>query len=183
MTSLADLIAKGAEFGVFTYYLPFLIVFTIVYAVLTKTKIFGEDKKISGVIALIAALYVMTMGQTVGLFLASFFAGGSLILLLFFMALLIIGLVVGEKSWRSFETDKPLTGLFLIGIIIAVLLFYFAGGFKMLGITMPNVPSNLPTQIDQETLIIIGVLIFTGLLIWWMIGGRDNKSFLRIPLD
>ncbi|MDI6825801.1 MAG: hypothetical protein QMD36_01240 [Candidatus Aenigmarchaeota archaeon] len=183
MTTLADYIAKLAEFGIFTHYLPFLIVFAIVYAVLAKTKIFGEEKKISGLIALIAALYVMTMGQAVGLFLTSFFAGGATILLFLFMVMLIVGLIVGEKAWRSFETEKPLTGLFLFGIIIAVVLFYLAGGFDILGITLPGVPTNIPANIDQNTLIIIGVLIFTALLIWWMIGGPREKSFLRIPLE
>jgi len=182
MTAMSDLIVKLADFGVFTHYLPFLIVFTIVYAVLTKTKIFGEQKRISGIIALIVALYVMTMGQTFGLFLASFFAGGSVILIFFLMFLMIVGLVVGERAWRSFETEKPLTGLILVGVIIAAVLFYLAGGLDVLGISMPGVPTNIPANIDQNTLIIIGVLIFTAILIWWMIGGKgDLKGFEISP--
>jgi cation transport ATPase len=182
MVALADYLVGLAEFGIFTHYLPFLIVFVIVYAVLTKTKIFGEQKRISGVIALIAALYVMTMGQSFGLFLASFFAGGSIILILFLMALMIVGLVVGEKAWRSFETNKPLTGVILVGIIIAAFLFYMSGGFELLGITFPTVSGNLPGGVDQNTLIIIGVLIFTGLLVWWMIGGHEDvKGFDIMP--
>jgi hypothetical protein len=182
MTTLADYIAKLAEFGIFTHYLPFLIVFAIVYAVLTKTKIFGEQKKISGLIALIAALYVMTMGQTVGLFLASFLAGGATVLLFFLVALLIVGIVVGEKAWRSFETKEPLTGLILVGFVIAAFLFYLAGGLEVLGITLPGVPTNMPANIDQNTLIILGVLIFTALLIWWMIGGKGEiKGFEIVP--
>jgi len=180
MVTIADLITKMAGFGIFTHYLPFLIVFTIVYAVLTKTKIFGEQKRISGLIALIAALYVMTMGQTFGLFLASFFAGGSVILIFFLMFLMIVGLVVGEKAWRSFETQKPLTGIFLVGIIIAAFLFYMSGGFDMLGITFPKVSGSLPSGIDQNTLILIGVLIGTALLIWWMIGGKDEFKGVEI---
>jgi glucan phosphoethanolaminetransferase (alkaline phosphatase superfamily) len=182
MVTLADYIAKLIDIGIFTQYLPFLIVFVIVYAVLTKTKIFGEQKRISGLIALIAALYVMTMGQTFGLFLASFFAGGSVILIFFLMFLMIVGLVVGERAWRSFETQKPLTGIFLVGIIIAVFLFYMSGGFDMLGITLPKFSGGLPSGIDQNTLIIIGVLVLTGLLIWWMIGGKDDvKGFEIMP--
>jgi hypothetical protein len=183
MVGLEDLVSKMAEFGIFTHYLPFLIVFVIVYAVLTKTKIFGEQKRISGLIALIAALYVMTMGNTIGLFLASFFAGGSVILIFFLMFMMIVGLVVGEKAWRSFETQKPLTGIFLVGIIIAVFLFYMSGGFELLGIAFPTISTGgLPSGIDQNTLIIIGVLIFTALLIWWMIGGKDDiKGFDIMP--
>ncbi len=182
MVALADYIAKLADFGIFTHYLPFLIVFVIVYAVLTKTKIFGEQKRISGLIALIAALYVMTMGQTFGLFLTSFLAGGSVILIFFMVFLMIVGLVVGEKSWRSFETNKPLTGIFLAGIIIAAFLFYMSGGFEMLGINFPKVSGSLPSGIDQNTLVIIGVLVLTGLLIWWMIGGKDDiKGFDIMP--
>jgi len=182
MVFLEELIKQIAEFGIFTYYLPFLIVFVIVYAVLTKTKIFGEQKRISGLIALIAALYVMTMGKTLGLFLASFFAGGVTIMVFFLMFLMIVGLIVGEKAWRSFETQKPLTGIFLVGIVIAAFLFYMSGGFELLGINFPKVSGGLPSGIDQNTLIIIGVLVITGLLIWWMIGGKeDMKGFEIMP--
>lgn len=183
MVLLEELVKKLAEFGIFTHYLPFLIVFVMVYAVLTKTKIFGEQKRISGLIALIAALYVMTMGSTLGLFLASFFAGGVTILVFFLMFLMIVGLVIGERAWRSFETNKPLTGVFLVGIIIAAFLFYMSGGFELLGINFPKT-GNLPAGlgIDQNTLIIVCVLIVTALLIWWMIGGKDDiKGFEIMP--
>jgi len=181
MITLADLVAQLANFGIFTHYLPFLIVFVIIYAILTKTKIFGEQKRISGIIALIASLYVLTMGNTIGMFLASFFAGGSVILLFFLMFLMIVGLFVGERAWRSFETNKPLTGIFLIAIIIAVFLFWMSGGFELLGITFPTVSTGgLPVGIDQNTLIIVGVLIFTALLIWWMIGGKDDFKGVEI---
>jgi hypothetical protein len=115
--------------------------------------------------------------------LASFFAGGVTIMVFFLMFLMIVGLVVGEKAWRSFETQKPLTGIFLVGIVIAAFLFYMSGGFELLGINFPKV-GNLPAGlgIDQNTLIIIGVLVITGLLIWWMIGGKDDmKGFEIMP--
>jgi magnesium-transporting ATPase (P-type) len=121
------------------------------------------------------------MGQTIGLFFASFFAGGSIILILFLMVMLIVGVVVGEKSWRSFESDKPLGGFILIGILIAILLFYLAGGFEILGISLPVLsPGGLPSNIDQNTLIIIGVLIFTAVLVWWMIGSKSDFKGVEI---
>ena len=176
MVTFADIVAKAAEIGIFTHYLPFLIVFAVFYAILQKTKIFGEKKGISALIAGVAALYVMTMGGTLGYFLASLFSGASVAIVGILVFLLIVGLVVGPKAWESFSQGKALGGLILFGLIVAATLFVLAGGLEILGIAIPGgpqLPSNI--QIDTDTLIILGVLIFTVLVIWWMIGGGEAK--------
>ena len=183
MMDFAELIEIATEWGFFTYYLPFLIVFTVFFAILKKTKIFGEDSRISFIISLIAALYVMTMGGTVGGFIATLFTGGGIIIIVILLILMIAGLVVGDKAWDSFSGGRPFGGLFLLAIIIGAGLFYLAGGLEILGLAMPGVPNELPIDIDQDTLIFIGILIFTLVVLWWMIGGIDTKRFLRIPLE
>jgi len=181
MTGFADLIEIATEWGFFTYYLPFLIVFVMFYAILIKTKILGEDKRIPGLIAFIAALYVMTMGGTVGAFISTLFTGGSIFIIVILLILMIAGLVVGDRAWDSFSEGRPLGGLFLFAIIVGAGLFYLAGGLEILGIVMPGAPTELPFEVDQDTLIIIGVLIFTLLIIWWMIGGPRLRGIEMVP--
>jgi len=184
MTTLPELIEILVDYGIFTHYLPFLLVFVLFYAILVKTKIFGEDKRIAGLIGFIAALYVMTMGSTIGMFMTSFFGGGSIIILVILVILMIAGLVVGDKAWDSFSEGRPLGGLFLFAIIIGGLLFYLAGGLELLGLTMPGmpgVPTELPFDIDQDTLILIGIMIFFVIVIWWMIGGPQLRGVSIVP--
>lgn len=184
MTGLPEIVSWLANFGIFTYYLPFFIVFAIFYAILVKTKIFGENKKVSGVISLIAALYVMTMGGALSYFFISLFTGASVIITGLLIFLLIAGLIVGPKAWEKFSEGKGLGGLIAIGIIIAVLLFYLAGGLEILGVAIPGLP-RVPSEwnVDPNVLILVGMLIFTALVIWWMVSGGETKKFLKVPLE
>ena len=149
-----------------------------------KTKIFGEDKRIAFLISLIASLYVMTMGNAVGLFMTSFFGGGSIIIIVILLILMIAGLVVGDRAWDNFSSGRPLGGLILLAIIIGGILFYLSGGFELLGITLPGMPggpTELPLNIDQDTLILIGVFIFFIIVVWWMVGGPRLRKISIVP--
>jgi hypothetical protein len=56
-TNLEDLVELLRSWGVFDVIIPFILIFSIVYAVLDKTSVFGKDKKnINAVIALVVAL-------------------------------------------------------------------------------------------------------------------------------
>ncbi|MEM4605957.1 MAG: hypothetical protein QW103_02915 [Candidatus Pacearchaeota archaeon] len=52
--TITDILNKMNEFGVFSYILPFLLVFAIVFGLLQKTKIFGDENKSRGINAIIA---------------------------------------------------------------------------------------------------------------------------------
>jgi len=69
--------------------LPFLLVFTLVFAVLQKSKILGADKKqIDAIIALVVGLLVISFGQAIGIILQLIpFLAVSLVILLVFMLL------------------------------------------------------------------------------------------------
>ncbi len=40
--TIADLIIQFKEFGIFDFYLPFMIMFGILYSILARSKIFGD---------------------------------------------------------------------------------------------------------------------------------------------
>jgi hypothetical protein len=101
--------------------LPFLLVFTIVFAVLQKSKILGEDKKqIDAIIALVIGLLVISFAQATGIILQLIpFMAVSLIVFLVFLILVGSFRKSGEdvipKGFASF-----LMYLVLIGVTIAV---------------------------------------------------------------
>ena len=47
----------------FTYVLPFLLIFAIVYAILEKTKILGDNKGIVSIIAIAVGLLALQFGE------------------------------------------------------------------------------------------------------------------------
>src|SRR3990172_7462533 len=60
--ALQDSFYRLQELGVFDVLLPFILIFTIVFAILQKVKIFGTDEKVrsyNAVIALVMGLAVV----------------------------------------------------------------------------------------------------------------------------
>ena len=132
--SFADTIQSLKEVGVFEYVLPFLLVFSIFFAILEKTKILGENKTNINVIvsSVIALLVLVQQGivATINLFLPRV----SLIIIVILMGLLIIAMIAG-KEFQGLQGS--LFSVAVIIVIIAVLLAVFlpesnsVGGFSL----------------------------------------------------
>ncbi len=53
---LGEMLAKWEQAGFFSYLLPFLLIFALVFGILTKTNLFKDNKMVNGIIALAVAL-------------------------------------------------------------------------------------------------------------------------------
>lgn len=99
--------------------LPFLLVFTIVFAILQKSKILGDGKKqIDAIVALVVGLLVISFGQATGLIIQLIpFLAVSLVVLLVFMIL------VGSFRRGGEDLLPPGFKTFLmIAVLIAVVI-------------------------------------------------------------
>lgn len=100
--------------------LPFLLVFTIVFAVLQKSKVLGDGKRqIDAIVALVVGLLVISFGQAVGIIVQLIpFLAISLVILLVFLIL------VGSfgKSGDELLPDGLKKGLMAV-VLIAVVIF------------------------------------------------------------
>jgi hypothetical protein len=67
--ALGDLLSAWEQAGLFSYLLPFLLIFAMVFGILTKMKIFKDSKAVNAIIALAVALMALQFG-----FVTSFFA-------------------------------------------------------------------------------------------------------------
>jgi hypothetical protein len=70
--AISDVVIWLVDKGFFQFFAPFALTFVIVYGVLIKTKIFGDDKDkktaldiIYAVIAFVSALFVLLFGLNV----------------------------------------------------------------------------------------------------------------------
>lgn len=57
--TIGNLIASWEQAGVFAYLLPFLLMFAIIFGILSKMQIFGDNKAISAIIALVVGFMAL----------------------------------------------------------------------------------------------------------------------------
>jgi len=119
--------------------LPFLLVFVLIFAILQKTKILGDDKKqIDALISLAVGLILIGF-KTPREFIVNlmpWLAVGAAVILVF---LILYGFVAGDLSGKNIPSWMKivfgiLAGLFTIGVVIYVggfwdnISHYFSGG-------------------------------------------------------
>lgn len=113
-------------YGLTDALLPFLLIFTILFAMLQKTKILGAGKKNFNVmIALIISMLVVIphitgaypQGKDIVEILNSALPNVSLLVIAILMGLLLIGLLGGEAKWMGGSLSGFVAILAFVGII------------------------------------------------------------------
>lgn len=107
---------------------PFLLIFFIVFAILEKTKLFGEAKRqINALVAFIVGLIFITALSSLDL-VSNLILFLSIALIIVFILLLLWGFVYsGEKGFTPTKSMKVgLGAVITISVVIAVI---WAGGF------------------------------------------------------
>jgi hypothetical protein len=182
--ALADLIAAGKEFGIFQFYLPFIIMFAILYGLLRRAKIFGEQKNIDMIIALAASLFVMVFtpaGITLTEFFANFF-GGTLIVFVTILAFLLITFMIAVPlgGGKAPDFGKAALAAVIAGGILAVGVFVLSGGLAIFpGLTfgvVPAVPVIIFPGISTADLAILIVVLLTVLALIFLARGEGKKE-------
>lgn len=130
-SSLRGVIGFLNDIGVYDVVLPFLLVFTIMFAVLEKTRILGTEeidgkrypkKNLNSMVAFVSAFFVIASTQLVAI-INETVANATLILLLLVLFLLLIGTfykegedVFLEGAWRLWFTVAAGIALLLIAL-------------------------------------------------------------------
>ncbi len=131
--SVEYILGRLEEQGLFNIILPILLVFAIVYGILGKINIFGDNDKINAVIAFVFGMYV-TMFTEFALFLTNMTAGGMTILvgLLFFLMIVGFGSSLSGGSPTSVLSDHK-DALTIVLMLIGGILFVNSGGLLIIG--------------------------------------------------
>ena len=158
--SIGDVLNRWADFGVFAYVLPFLMVFALVYGILSKSNIIGENKGVNATIALAFGLLALQFDYVSGFYASIFpYAGMGLAVLL--VALILLGLV-GVRSGMA-------TNWIWLGLGVVIFLFVLMGALGdtyWLGGIGYNLADAAPALL--AILIIMGLM---SLIIWG--GGKS----------
>ena len=151
--------------------LPFLLVFTIVFAILQKAKIFGENKKqIDAIVGLVVGLLVISFGQATGIILQmTVFLAVSLVVILVLM--LLLGSFSEEgKFFEKFP--KAVNYILIVVVLLAVVIaaVYTTGFWQYLYDWI---------YIGSESTIFVNILfvvIIAGAVVAVMFGAKGKKD-------
>jgi small-conductance mechanosensitive channel len=122
--------------GVFDVLLPFVLVFTIVYAILEKTKIYGLEKikkdgetsevtrkNLNAMTAFVVAFLVVASAQLVAI-INQTLAHSVLILVLILCFMMLVGAFHSGKEEFSLDKYKNWKTMFMILVFIAIILIF-----------------------------------------------------------
>ena len=122
---IQDLFASWQSYGVYDFLLPFLLIFAIIYGVLTYTRIFADNKGLHIIVSIVIGLMAVRFGYFTNFYTELFPRLGIGITVLLVLIIL-MGLFFGDKT-----KDLWSWILIIIGIVIAIVILYQS--FDVLG--------------------------------------------------
>ena len=156
---IGDALNTLAAAGFFTYALPFLLIFALVFGILTRMGLFKESKAVTAIIALAVGLMALSV-PTVPQFSSQIFPSMGIGLTILLVILIIIGLFSDPtKSWITIS-------LFVVAAIVALVVVVQSSGIDVGAWIQDNLGNT------AGTLIIVGVVV----VVIAVVIGREKKE-------
>ncbi len=168
MANLVEVFQTLESWGMLDVMLPFLLIFTLVFAVLQKAKIFGQDsKRFNTIIALVLAMVVVIPhimgtyppGKNAVLIINAFLPDIALVLVAIIMVLMLSG-VFGYHT-----SDNTSGWILFIAFAVVIYLFGISAGWW--------IKFNW-FNIDSDTLSVVLVLLVFGIVIATVTSGGEG---------
>lgn len=162
--------------GIYDVVLPFLLVFTVVFAIMEKTRVFGVEKTSSGeftrknlnsMVAFVLAFLVVASSRLVAI-INETMANMVLLLMLSVCFLILIGSFMRETKDGVF-LEKGWAQLFTMVMFIGLLLI-FASALGWLEPSWQYLLSNYDSTVVASLLLIAGMVGF----VYWIV--KDPKK-------
>jgi len=123
--NIGDMLNQLNSFGAFSYLFPFLIIFSVVFAILQKTKLFGDaevsgQKNVSGINAIIAIsiAFISLLNDYVSTFFATIFPRFGVVLSIFLVLLILIGFFYKPDTAGKEGSLKWIGWVLGIGVVL-----------------------------------------------------------------
>jgi hypothetical protein len=166
MTYLGNAIENLKGIGVFDILLPFMLIFVVIYAILTKSKILGENRKNFNVaLAFVISMITIVYTPLIAL-LNEAIPHVSVVIVAVIMALILIGVFGGQVSWIG----GSLSGIIAL-ISFGIIIYIFGNAAGWWNRPLPPMFAWLNDPQTQATLV---VLLVFGLIIWFVT--REEKK-------
>jgi hypothetical protein len=184
---LAGSLSFFDRLGVFDVLLPFILVFTIVYAILEKTKIYGLEKvqkgdktvevtrkNLNAMTAFCTAFFVVASSQLVAV-INETLAHTVLILLLLLSFMLLVGSFHSGKEEFSLDQHPGWKKAFMILVFIAIILV-FANATGFLPVAYSYVMANWNGTVVASIGLIVVIIAFMVYVTHGQSVGEEKKS-------
>ncbi|MBI2106817.1 hypothetical protein HYT57_02425 [Candidatus Woesearchaeota archaeon] len=168
VSQIQDVFAQLQNIGLYDFILPFLLVFTIVFAILEKTYIFGKTsgpngeskRNINAVVALVLGLIIVNQFEIIQS-LNNFLPKISFFIIVSLMILILFGLF-------GANVERGLSGFLLTGAaIISLVATYWALG--------PSLDFRVPYWVQDNASTIL-VLLIILIIIFAVVSGGGNRQ-------
>lgn len=169
--AIGEFLDEMAQQGFFTYLLPFLLIFALVFAILERTKIFKDNKTINGIIALVVGLMALQF-DFVSVFFVEVFPRLGVGLAIILLILIMVGLFADPKKNAIMYTIMGIAA-----IIVVVILIQTAGAVGW---------SSAQWWYDEwkAVAVIVGILVALGIIVGSANPSSDqNESILARALS
>jgi len=163
--------------GLYDVVLPFLLVFTVVFAVLEKTKIFGTVKRddvettkknLDAIVAFVIAFFVVASARLVEI-ITDVSSNIVLMMLFSFFFLILVGMLI--QSEKGIELQGGWKVLFYVLTFVALIII-FLGALGWL----PIIGHYLGSFWDTEFVAGLILLLISVGFIYLVVGGSPKKS-------
>ena len=127
---MATPILTGAAYDFLITTFMFIFIFAILYAIISKIELFGENKAVQAAIAFAAAMLVIFIPETRALinFMTPWFV--IFIIVIIFMLLIVMALGIKHTEITDYLKDSPGT---TTTIVVVVLLIFLFAMYKVFG--------------------------------------------------
>lgn len=119
---IGNLLSSLEQAGFFSYILPFLLIFALVFGILTRTQIFKDNRAINGIIALVVGLLALQF-DLVPIFFSEIFPRLGVALSIILVLLILAGLF--------FDPNSKFVGygLLVVGVIVFLVVLIQTSGW------------------------------------------------------
>ncbi len=165
------------SWGIIDVLVPFILIFTIIYAILVKSEILGHNKKNFNVMVAFSMGFIVVVSHVLNWFpgqadpvniINSAIPSISLLIVGIVMFLLVIGILGGRASWMG----GSLSGwVAIISAVLVIAIFGRAAGWWGSG----SLPNWLGWLDNSETQALILIILVFGVVMWF-ITKEDNEE-------
>lgn len=151
--SIGNLLAYWEQAGVFSYVLPFLLIFALVFGILTQANLFTNNRSINGVLALVVGLLALQF-DFVPVFFSEIFPRVGVALAILLIIIIFLSMFSNpEDKWQMYL----MWGIGAIIVIVVLLQTAGAVGFYSF---LPWLGYNWP-----QILAIVGFIIILAIIV------------------
>lgn len=183
-SALNNVILFLDSLGIYDVVLPFILVFSIVFAILEKSRILGTiqvgkdkftNKNINSLVAFVIAFFVIASAQLVEI-IAKVSSQMVILLLLSVFFLLLIG-SFSKESEVSLEEGKPLRTLFILIMFLGIVFIFLNAIKTQSGVTwLEYAYMYLMQNISSAHVATVFLLIFMGGFVYAMTRSPSAKK-------